>query len=298
MDNFVSEQTKMLWKIELDMAELLLQLCKQYNLKIWAGWGTLLGAARHKGFIPWDDDMDFMMMRQDYDILMNLTKEDNILPNPYSFDTSQVTCIKIRKDDTSMLLSKYRLNKNVNQGVWIDIFCLDKAPDNLNDYLSDYQKIKLSIRIARHNNLNSFARRSTFKFRFGHLCTKLYFLVKNIDLYIDRINSSLRELSENQSEDKLWAFMIFCTDGDIQKIKIYEASCFSETVLLPFENTFLPCPAGWDKLLTSMYGNWQIPVKGASVHGEAEIDTCRSYKEVVEEKLKQKPWWKRFWYKY
>ena len=72
LDYPVSELTQKIWRIELDLADVLLDMCNKYNLKIWAAYGTLIGAARHKGFIPWDNDLDFVMMRSDYDKLLNL----------------------------------------------------------------------------------------------------------------------------------------------------------------------------------------------------------------------------------
>ena len=61
----ITEQQKKVWAIELEMADRLLTVCRENNLKIFADAGTMLGAVRHKGFIPWDDDMDFAMFRED-----------------------------------------------------------------------------------------------------------------------------------------------------------------------------------------------------------------------------------------
>ena len=69
--HLVIEEDKKLWAVEMDLAEKLLNVCKKHDLKIWAEGGTLLGAVRHKGFIPWDNDMDFVMMRDDYEKLIN-----------------------------------------------------------------------------------------------------------------------------------------------------------------------------------------------------------------------------------
>ena len=73
----VDNQLKELWNIELQISDVLLDVCNRFSLKLWAGYGTLLGAARHKGFIPWDDDMDFVMMREDYDKLLNLISSNS-----------------------------------------------------------------------------------------------------------------------------------------------------------------------------------------------------------------------------
>ena len=71
----ISKKRKQIWNIELDLLFKLDEVCKKYNLKYWLDGGSLLGAIRHKGFIPWDDDVDLVMLREDYDKLVNRMKE-------------------------------------------------------------------------------------------------------------------------------------------------------------------------------------------------------------------------------
>ena len=84
-DYVVSSQMKQVWAVELDLLNKILEVCKKYNIKIIASGGTLLGAVRHKGFIPWDDDIDLMMMRDQYDKLCDVAEKE--FKYPYFFQT-------------------------------------------------------------------------------------------------------------------------------------------------------------------------------------------------------------------
>lgn len=64
-DYTVTKEAKKLWAAEMDLALQLEKICKKHNIKYFAAGGTLLGAVRHKGFIPWDNDMDFLMLKDD-----------------------------------------------------------------------------------------------------------------------------------------------------------------------------------------------------------------------------------------
>ena len=84
----VTSQMKEVWAVELDLMAQLDRVCRENGLTYFAGAGTLLGAVRHHGFIPWDDDMDFYMLREDYNKLIGLAnefKEPYFLQNTYSY---------------------------------------------------------------------------------------------------------------------------------------------------------------------------------------------------------------------
>ena len=81
----ISKEMKQVWACELDLLKKLLQVCEKYNLKCWADAGTLIGAIRDHGFIPWDDDIDVAMLREDYDKLVSIA--DKEFAHPYFFQT-------------------------------------------------------------------------------------------------------------------------------------------------------------------------------------------------------------------
>ena len=85
----VSAHMKKVWAVELDLLYQLQQVCEKYGIKYYGSAGTILGAERHKGMIPWDDDIDIMMMRDQYDLLCSHADE---FEEPYflqTFDTDE-----------------------------------------------------------------------------------------------------------------------------------------------------------------------------------------------------------------
>lgn len=103
-DYFISSEMKKVWQVELILLKKLLEVCEKYNLKVFAEGGTLLGAIRERGFIPWDDDIDVAMLREDYDKLQDIAL--NEFKAPYFFqsgytDESYVGHIKWNKRNTT-----------------------------------------------------------------------------------------------------------------------------------------------------------------------------------------------------
>ena len=290
-----SEERRALWAVELEMIDILLDFCKHHDLKIWACFGTLLGAVRHKGFIPWDDDVDFVMMREDYDKLLKLSKTA-ALPHGYSFDTIAVSVIKLRKNDTTMLLPSYSWNKRMNQGVWIDIFSLDIAPDNTLEVAHEYKRLKKQLLMNQNRQLYSYAINPKLRYKIGHFALRLYFLFVNVQKHRSRIDEFLRNESKRSSGTKVWPWLIFSEVKEADKVARFDVAWFDETVMLPFEDKYLPCPKAYEDLLTAQYGDWKTPVMGTSLHEGSEVNLNKPYYKVIQERLSKMPFWKRYFY--
>ena len=290
-----------LQSLERSMAKVLLEVCNRYNLKIWAADGTLLGCVRHHGFIPWDDDMDFVMMRQDYDKLREIIRStgDSISPNPsIKFDIQREIVIKLRYEGTTMMDLHKTLSDHVNQSVWIDVFCLDDLPqEGFND--SEFKKIRTTIRIRENALLMSYATSIGIKRKISHFVCRMISSVvgkKNIYKYLRR----LLKVGDIYGKSNLVANMMLFAKSpryrSFSEIKKYQKRWFRETVMLPFDDMELPCPIGYLDYLTTQYGDWQTPVKNASMHTGIFIDIHRSYREVIRERLHGFPWWKKYFY--
>lgn len=284
----VPAETKKVWAVEMDLAKQLLAVCEKYGLKIWATGGTLIGAVRHRGFIPWDDDMDFCMMREDYNKLVEIGPSE--FKEPYFFqsfytDSFWGGMIKIRRSDTAMIPSNWNL-REYNMGIFIDVFVMDAVPKDKKQLYLMYKIIK-RLRHILHNNSIVHTDSLPPLRKLKHRLVSIFFKFIKPSTIQKRI---VRLLSANKiQENDYCALLDFYAQSqfDPKRIKLRNKHYYDDTVMLPFHDTFLPAPKEYHKLLTDLFGDYLKPVRGGAVHTNILIDTERSYKEVLSE-LKKK----------
>jgi lipopolysaccharide cholinephosphotransferase len=123
----VTEKQKKVWAVELDMLLKFDSICKKHGLTYFLMFGSLLGAIRHQGFIPWDDDVDVGMPRKDYDKLLTLTDEFEMpyfLQTPYTDEGYYYSYAKIRNSNTSGITQQFRFQE-INWGLMLDVYPID-----------------------------------------------------------------------------------------------------------------------------------------------------------------------------
>ena len=147
----VSTEVKEIWAVEIDLLVQFDKVCRENGLKYFASCGTALGAVRHHGFIPWDDDVDVMMVRSEYEKLCEIAPGK--FRHPYFFQTEETDKgsarghAQLRNSETTAILAyEADAHLKINQGIFLDIFPLDNVNDNKE--LFDKQR-KIGNRLRR-----------------------------------------------------------------------------------------------------------------------------------------------------
>lgn len=145
---YSSEQLKKLQKVEVEIVSEVIRICNKFNLDYFTVGGTTLGAIRHNGFIPWDDDIDIGLIRTDYDkfikVAPNELRKEFVLQHYETEKATPTYHAKVMKKGT-IFLEGYARNIDIEHGIFVDIMPFDKVPDD-ELLLSKYRK-KLSYGI-------------------------------------------------------------------------------------------------------------------------------------------------------
>jgi len=280
----ISSKMKEIWSVQLDMFAEFDRVCRKYDIKYVASGGTLLGAVRHHGYIPWDDDMDLMLMRDQYDKLCQVAPLE--FQHPYFFQTEETDpgfhrwFARLRNSETTAI-QKYEIpyHFKYNQGVFIDIFPMDGVADNqkrslqqqkISFYKSIYYKL-LAVEKSYWSDNEPPSK------RWAKIIA--HFLFGKLVGYTPVTQWAWRKVDEifkwySNDETEFVSLLSFEFNNLHHEVR---SSYLNDIIEVDFEFMKIPIFASFDEHLRLKYGDYMTPMKSPNYHGDVIFDTNVSY---------------------
>lgn len=285
---YIPSMIKRSWAVALDVLSEVDRICQKYDIKYYAEWGTLLGAVRHAGFVPWDDDLDIAMPRNDYIKFCQVAKQE--LKNGYEIFNfknhdnfhhflARVTC-------TSRICFEDKYLKEHNGFPYIaglDIFVHDNVSRDRKNQEHCEKIAEYIITVADNiadGSMNSEQEKDALK-RISQLCNCDVSAYQNkeeerIQLYT--LAENIFAAFKDDDCDEMTQMMPCSMYGNHMRIpKKY----YDEVVRIPFENTTIPVPIGFDAMLSKRYGDYMKLVRNTGGHNYPFYESQKKQLEVL-----------------
>lgn len=254
MHKLTEEEVK---EIQLEILNEFADFCEKNNLEYFLIYGTLLGAIRHKGYIPWDDDIDIAIKRSDY---IRLIKEFNNHSKDYKFISYELdkkfpyTFGKIMKKGTLVIEDSDFQYKDL--GINIDVFPIDKFSENEQIRKETMKKISFYRKVLEIKGSNNESIKNNFMLKHKTIFAKIIFKVYSVKGIIKKIIKLATKANNEDSKlagIKVWGY----GEKEIMPLEWY-----SKFIKTNFEGALYKIPANYDEILSQIYGNYmRLPKK-------------------------------------
>ncbi|WP_150269424.1 LicD family protein [Paenibacillus tepidiphilus] len=235
-------------KIELSILKHVHNFCELHDLKYFLAGGTLLGAVRHEGFIPWDDDIDIIMPRSDYMKFLQLSKggigDQLEVLSMYNSKEYMYSFAKVI-DNRTELIENDISNKSI--GVYIDVFPMDGLPSTIKDSDKFFKKMKIyqNIRLLIIHNYKKDSKKMPLK-----ILSKFFLITMGYEWILKKIDRFSSKYIYEDSD-----FVAVSVAGYGRKERIEKKYC-TELKKMRFEDDFFYVPVYYEKYLKNLYGDY------------------------------------------
>lgn len=281
---YVDLERKKIWAVELDLLNEFFRVCHEYDIEAYVVAGTLLGAIRHKGFIPWDDDVDVCMNRDNFERLCSVA--DKAFKYPYFFQTARndqtffSTTARLRNSDTTGIVA-WEYSDKYNNGIFLDCFVMDAIPQNkilfkiqrkmvlwLKEILTNYKSPICGVKKDRNSIKRIiFCRKTIYRF---------ISYEKLLDIY-DKVSMCYNGKSD---------LLAFTNTGVFAHKYRCNVCDLSGNELVEFETIKVPVPQNAERILHEIYGDYKkFPSKEEIEkyhNGRIIFDADTPYKQYFE----------------
>lgn len=279
-DIYTEEQLRLLQRLEMQNLHVLTDVCQKLNIQFFLYGGSLIGAVRHNGFVPWDDDLDVALLREDY---MRFVREahkylpDNYyLQTPYDDKKSPYIYSKLRLKGTRCVEYIHHRTK-IEQGIYVDIYPIDNIPDDESLFLRKYNEFQKMVKWfclrqspCAAQPAESWKRKLRHVARFG--VSTLLKLIPH-DYFVKRIDKIM--MAYNDRETQRQGNYSYPNPTNL----FYGVVPFEKGM---FEGVEVNLPHNWDRHLNMRYGNYKElpPVEERIGHMPYILDFGKYQKEV------------------
>ena len=281
---YVPSEMKRYWAVMLTVLEEIDKVCRKHGLKYYADYGTLIGAVRHGGFIPWDDDLDISMLREDYMTFLKIA--ENELPPGYkvlsiynNHESKTFLGRVVNMDFISMEEQFLKTNHNCPYATGVDIFPIDHF--EYDETVNEYQKILIRgfdeiASVIDENETDIGNLPKEIRDQIDYLCEQSKLKIENgkplkqqILIFSDRLYSIFGQNSPYVAHMYFW---------EMNNSQVYPREYYENTVRIPFECTTVPIPIAYDRILTNCYGpGYMEPIRKGGIHDYPLYTIQREY---------------------
>lgn len=244
--------------IELDILQDIHDFCKENGLRCFLASGTLIGAIRHKGFIPWDDDADVMMPRPDYDKFIHTYKSDKYILNYPTKPGYYQSIVKVSDPRTELIQDLPLADEPI--GLHIDVLPLDGEPDNINKFVEHETELLRLFHLSWELRARKFHHRirdSLFKPK--QLLRIILKNIRNRNIALPGLYKQVEDLAHKYDYNSS-TYVGYITMSLYKYKQRHRRELFEESVPVEFEGREFYAPKGYHEYLTNLFGDYmQLP---------------------------------------